>query len=62
MTATPKHQEQPNLSPSQQSDVVTTITLPGGIPCTILRGHDPELARRQREFMNDLVRATGGQK
>ena len=52
----------PIPTPLPQSEVITTITLPSGIPCTILRGHNPELARRQREFMNDLVRATGGQK
>ena len=50
------------LSPTPQPEVITTITLPGGITCTILRGHDPELARRQREFMNDLVKSTEGKK
>ena len=48
--------------PTPQPEVITTITLPGGIPCTILRGHNPELARRQREYMADLVKATEGQK
>lgn len=48
--------------PIPQPEVITTITLPSGIPCTILRGHNPELARRQREFMNDLVKSTEGKK
>lgn len=38
-----------------EGEVITTIKLKSGITCTLLRGTDPELGRKQRALMAELA-------